>query len=57
MAGSADGKKDDLKGRAKEAVGGLTGDKGLKREGKADRAGGKAKNAIDKVKDAVNPRK
>ena len=48
---------DELKGRAKEAAGDLTDDDSLKREGKADRASGKAKDAVDsvtdKVKDAV----
>jgi len=42
---------DDLKGRAKEAVGDLTDNPDLKREGKADRAGGKVKDMIDKVED------
>ena len=42
---------DDLKGRAKEAAGDLTDNADLKREGKADRAGGKAKDAIDKVEE------
>jgi uncharacterized protein YjbJ (UPF0337 family) len=55
----ADGTKDDLKGRAKEAGGDLTGDKSLKNEGKVDRASGKVKDAVggisDKAKDAVNP--
>ncbi len=49
---------DDLKGRAKEAVGDLTDNDELKREGKADRAGGKAKevieNAGDKAQDFVD---
>jgi uncharacterized protein YjbJ (UPF0337 family) len=53
-----DGTADDVKGRAKEAAGDLTDDKGLKNEGKVDRATGSAKDAIgdagDKVKDAVN---
>lgn len=44
---------DDMKGRAKESAGKLTGNKDLQREGKADRAGGKVKGAVDKVKDAV----
>jgi uncharacterized protein YjbJ (UPF0337 family) len=48
---------DDAKGRVKEAAGDLTGDKGLKREGKVDQAGGKAKDGVerltDKVKDAL----
>ena len=42
---------DDLKGRAKEAVGDLTDDRDLKNEGKADRASGKAKEFVDDVKD------
>ena len=49
---------DDLKGRAKEAVGDLTDNKDLKNEGKADRASGKAKefveDAKDKVEDAID---
>jgi uncharacterized protein YjbJ (UPF0337 family) len=48
---------DDAKGRLKEAVGDLTDDKDLKREGKIDRAEGAAKEklhtAADKAKDAV----
>jgi uncharacterized protein YjbJ (UPF0337 family) len=50
-------KSDELKGRVKEAAGVLTGDKKLKREGKADQAAGKIKQkvekVIDKVKDAL----
>jgi len=42
---------DDLKGRAKEAVGDLTDNRDLKNEGKADRASGKAKEFVDDVKD------
>jgi uncharacterized protein YjbJ (UPF0337 family) len=49
--------KDELKGRAKEATGDLTGDKDLKREGKVDKATGSAKDkvgdAADKVKDVL----
>ena len=52
-----DGTKDDLKGRAKEAGGDLTGDKSLKNEGKVDRATGSVKDAAgdagDKVKDTL----
>jgi uncharacterized protein YjbJ (UPF0337 family) len=51
------GKSDELKGRVKEAAGALTGDKKLKREGKADQAVAKIKQkvekVIDKVKDAL----
>ena len=50
--------KDEAKGRVKEAAGDLTDDKGLKREGKTDKAAGKAKDAVDsvadKTKDVVN---
>ncbi len=42
---------DDLKGRAKEAVGDLTDNQDLKNEGKVDRASGKAKEFVDDVKD------
>jgi uncharacterized protein YjbJ (UPF0337 family) len=42
---------DDLKGRAKEAVGDLTDNDDLKREGQAERAGGKAKDVIDRLGD------
>ncbi len=44
---------DDAKGRVKEAAGDLTGDKGLKREGKVDQAGGKAKEGVEKVTDKI----
>ena len=51
-------KSDDLKGRAKEALGDLTDNDELKREGQADRAGSKAKDVIDqageKAKDLVD---
>ena len=45
----ASGKTDEVKGRLKEAAGALTGDKKLKREGKADQAGAKLKQAAEKV--------
>ena len=44
---------DDLKGRVKEAAGDLKDDDKLKREGKADRATGKAKETVDKAADRV----
>ncbi len=51
-------KTDDLKGRAKEAAGSITGDDDLKREGKVDQAAStvkeKANEAVDKVKDAFD---
>jgi uncharacterized protein YjbJ (UPF0337 family) len=43
--------KDEAKGRIKEAVGDLTDDKDLKREGKVDKASGEAKDAVDDVAD------
>ena len=53
-----DGDKDEAKGRVKEAAGSLTGDDGLKNEGKVDRASGTVKDkvgdAADKAKDVVN---
>jgi uncharacterized protein YjbJ (UPF0337 family) len=56
---------DDIKGRVKEAAGDLTNDDDLKREGKTDRAAGKAKDflgdakekasdVVDDVRDKVN---
>jgi len=55
----SDGKVDKVKGRAKEAVGDVTDDDDLKREGKVDKATGSIKDkvdkAADKVKDVVNP--
>lgn len=54
MSGAAD----KAKGRVKEALGALTGDKKLKREGKVDQAAGNVKDAADKaierVKDSLN---
>ena len=44
---------DEVKGRAKEAAGDLTGNDSLKSEGKIDRAKGKVKDAVDKVADRV----
>jgi uncharacterized protein YjbJ (UPF0337 family) len=55
------GKADEMKGKAKEAAGDLTGNKSLKSEGTADRHAGQAKDkiegAIDKVKDILHPKK
>ena len=48
---------DQIKGKAKEAVGTVTGNKDLETEGKADRRGGEAKekveDATDKIKDTT----
>jgi uncharacterized protein YjbJ (UPF0337 family) len=52
------GTADEYKGRAREAIGDLTDDKDLQKEGKADQAGAKVKemaeDAKDKVEDAVD---
>ncbi len=48
-----EGKKDELKGRAKEAAGDLTGDRDLKREGQSDRAAGTVKQKVEDAKDWV----
>ncbi len=42
---------DDAKGRAKEAVGDLTDDDELKREGKVDRAASTVRGKVDDVTD------
>lgn len=47
------GKSDELKGRAKEAAGALTGDEKLSREGKANQAVGKVKQEVKKVKEKI----
>ena len=44
---------DDLKGRVKEAVGDLTDNADLKREGKVDRASGKIKETLNDAKDKL----
>ena len=47
------GKADQMKGKTKEAVGDLTGNKDLKSEGKADRHAGEAKEKLGKVEEKV----
>lgn len=49
----ADDKIDKSKGRAKEAMGDLSGDRDLQREGKVDRASGGMKEKLDQVTDKV----
>jgi uncharacterized protein YjbJ (UPF0337 family) len=44
---------DEAKGKAKEAVGDVTGDENLKNEGRVDRRKGKVKDAVDNVADKV----
>ena len=45
------GKSDETKGRIKEAVGAVTHDDKLRREGKIDQTAGKVKQAVEKVVD------
>jgi uncharacterized protein YjbJ (UPF0337 family) len=53
-----DAKKDEAKGRIKEAAGDLMDDDDMKREGKADRVGAtvkeKTNEVVDKAKDLLN---
>lgn len=44
----------DLKGRAKEAAGSVTGDDEMKAEGRGDQAEASVKKAGEKVKDAAD---
>lgn len=48
----ADNKLQDLGGKAKEAVGGATGDEELEAQGKTDQGKADLKQAGEKVKDA-----
>ncbi|MBS1695093.1 MAG: CsbD family protein [Actinobacteria bacterium] len=48
----ANNKLEDLGGKAKEAVGKVTGDKSTENEGKADQAKANLKDAGEKIKDA-----
>ena len=54
-------KGEETKGRLKEAVGDVTGDKDLQRQGKLDQASAATKSAIDdvakKAKRVINPKK
>lgn len=49
------GKTDKAKGKIKKAIGDLTGNKRLRREGKIDEVAGQAKEVIDNVKDRISP--
>jgi uncharacterized protein YjbJ (UPF0337 family) len=48
----AEGKVDELKGKAKERIGDLTEDEDLEREGKKDELKGEGKGALGTLKDA-----
>ncbi len=42
-----------LGGKVKESIGGVTGDRAMEADGRADQAEGSAQKAADKVKDAA----
>ena len=48
-----DGRLDEAKGRAKEAVGDLTDNESLQGEGKVDRAAGETKSAVGSIADKI----
>ena len=48
------GEMDQMKGRAKQAAGDLTGNEELEREGERDEAAGKLKDKADDAKDGFN---
>jgi len=50
---SAEGKLDKAKGRIKEGVGGLTGDRNLQRKGRIDQAKGKVKDTLGKLREGA----
>jgi uncharacterized protein YjbJ (UPF0337 family) len=56
--GDFESKKDEMKGRMKEAAGDMMDDDEMKREGKADRIGStvkeKANEVVDKAKDVID---
>jgi uncharacterized protein YjbJ (UPF0337 family) len=63
ISDKASNKGQDVKGKGKEAVGKVTGDKDLERKGKTDQvksavkdAGEKAKEAASRAKDAITDR-
>jgi uncharacterized protein YjbJ (UPF0337 family) len=47
------GKKNQLKGRGKEALGSATGNKDLESEGRAERQAGQVEETIDHVKGKI----
>ncbi|WP_329115485.1 CsbD family protein [Streptomyces sp. NBC_01465] len=51
--GDDNGTFDQLKGKAKEAVGKATGDDRMAGEGKTDQVKGKAKNLVESAKDTL----
>jgi uncharacterized protein YjbJ (UPF0337 family) len=51
------GKSEELKGKAKEAAGAVTGDEDLKDQGREDQSRGKARQAGEKVGEAIEDAK
>lgn len=54
LENSAEGKMKDIKGRVKDAAGGLTGDAGLQAEGKMDRVKGKVQDTVGKAEREID---
>lgn len=54
---SLQGKGSDLKGKIKDAVGGLTGDSKLQGEGKMDQLKGKVQDAVGKAQRKLDERR
>ncbi len=52
---SVEGKEANLKGKVKDAVGGLTGDSSLQGEGKMDQAKGKIQDAFGQAQRDLDP--
>jgi uncharacterized protein YjbJ (UPF0337 family) len=50
-------KSQELKGQVKEATGRVTGDPSLEDEGRADQTKANLKQAAEKVKDALRPKR
>ena len=50
----AEGFAKDVKGRVKDAVGGLTGDESLQAEGKLDRVKGKAQDMVGEAQQKLD---
>jgi uncharacterized protein YjbJ (UPF0337 family) len=54
MENKVEGKGDQLKGRVKDAAGGLTNDNEMQAEGKWDKMKGKAKDALGDVQNRLS---
>lgn len=50
----AEGKFEELKGKAKEAIGDATDDASMQAKGKADQVEGKAQQAVGEAKDKLS---